>query len=178
MHLNSSNQEDKEFAEWIGNMSYKPNLHGSTSLPSYIKKSNDLDSFIENVYPRSVLQNPLENGMFFKERSILCSKNKTVEEINSKVLEMVTGEKITLFSSNTIQSDVTGSSMENALEEYLHSLTTSGLSTSKLELKAGLLVMLLRNLNPERGLCNGTRCIIHHIGQYVLTVKVLGSTSD
>ncbi len=68
--------------------------------------------------------------------------------------------------------------MNNIPKEYLHSLTTLGLPLSKLKLKVGLPVMLLRNLNPERGLCNGTRCIIHHIGQYVLTVKTLGSTFD
>jgi len=36
--------------------------------------------------------------------------------------------------------------------------------------------MLLRNLNPERGLCNGTRLIIQEIGQYVLKVKILGGS--
>lgn len=88
------------------------------------------------------------------------------------------GNKITLFSADSIQSDLTGSTMDDIPEEYLQSLTTSGLPPAKLELKVGLPVMLLRNLNPERGLCNGTRCIIHHIGQYVLKVKILGTSSN
>ena len=35
--------------------------------------------------------------------------------------------------------------------------------------------MLLRNINPEKGLCNGTRLIIRRIGQYVLQVSVPGA---
>lgn len=121
-----------------------------------------------------MLQSPLENGMFFKERAILCSKNATVKEINTKVQNKVVSDKVTLHSADSI----TGSTMDNVPEEYLHSLTTSGLPPAKLELKVGLPVMLLRNLNPEQGLCNGTRCIIHQIGQHVLKVKVLGVDSE
>ena len=35
-------------------------------------------------------------------------------------------------------------------------------------------LVLLSNINPEKGLCNGTRLLIHRIGQYVLQVKVPG----
>ena len=68
--------------------------------------------------------------------------------------------------------------MENLASEYLQSLNPSGLPPAKLELKIGLPVMLLKNLNPERGLCNGTRLIICEIGQYVLKVKILGGCND
>ena len=39
-------------------------------------------------------------------------------------------------------------------------------------------VMLLRNINPEKGLCNGTRLKIHRIGQYVLLVSILGAVDE
>jgi hypothetical protein len=44
--------------------------------------------------------------------------------------------------------------------EYLQSLTVSGLPLSKLRLKEGCPVMLLRNLDPAEGLCNGMRMIV------------------
>ncbi|GJR01604.1 ATP-dependent DNA helicase PIF1-like protein [Tanacetum coccineum] len=34
-------------------------------------------------------------------------------------------------------------------------------------------VMLLRNLNPSQGLCNGTRLIITDVGQFVIHAKIL-----
>ncbi|CEP13636.1 hypothetical protein [Parasitella parasitica] len=162
----------------LSNSSELDKQRGSIQLPPFLKKTTDVEMFIEDIYPKQVLQSPIQNSVFFKERAILCSKNTTVEETNAKVLRNVAGDIVTLFSTDTVQSDITGSSMGDVPEEYLHSLTPSGLPPSKLELKVGLPIMLLRNLNPERGLCNGTRCIIHQIGQYVLKVKVLGSESN
>ena len=38
-----------------------------------------------------------------------------------------------------------------------------GLPHHKLELKKNMPVMLLRNLDPKRGLCNGTRLLVDDI---------------
>ncbi|KAG1093981.1 hypothetical protein G6F42_018844 [Rhizopus arrhizus] len=129
---------------------------------------DDLDQFIEDIYPESVLQRPLENSDF--------SKNQNVDAINAKVMEKVVGEKVALYSADSVQSDLTNAQVETYPLEYLQTLSPSGLPPAVLELKVGLPVMLLRNLNPERGLCNGTRLIIQQIGQYVLKVKILGGS--
>ncbi|KAG5562227.1 hypothetical protein RHGRI_005083 [Rhododendron griersonianum] len=44
--------------------------------------------------------------------------------------------------------------------EYLNSLNPSGLLPFKLDLKVGCPIMLLRNIAPKGGLCNGTRLMI------------------
>ena len=43
--------------------------------------------------------------------------------------------------------------------EYLHSLRPNGFPPHMLNLKPGIPLMLLRNINPRQGLCNGTRLI-------------------
>ncbi|KAK4521041.1 Isochorismatase domain-containing protein [Mucor velutinosus] len=176
MRLANSNDTDRQFADWIGKMSYEPSMIGSIALPSFLRQMTDLDQFIEDIYPQHVLQCPLQNSDFFKERAILCSKNVNVDAINSKVMENVIGEKVTLYSADTVQSDLTNTETQAYPSEYLQTLSPSGLPPAVLELKVGLPVMLLRNLNPERGLCNGTRLIIQQIGQYVLKVKILGGS--
>ena len=50
----------------------------------------------------------------------------------------------------------------------------------ELNLKAGVPVMLIRNIDHALGLCNGTKLVITKLGCYVLEVKMLsgGNASD
>ncbi|KAG1179781.1 hypothetical protein G6F70_001515 [Rhizopus microsporus] len=81
------------------------------------------------------------------------------------------GEKVTLLSTDSADiNDADG--LHTIPAEYLQSLNPSGLPPSQLELKVGVPVMLLRNIDPARGLCNGTRLIVIHIGQYMLRVRL------
>ncbi|KAG1048934.1 hypothetical protein G6F42_029051 [Rhizopus arrhizus] len=73
---------------------------------------DDLDQFIEDIYPENILQRPLENSGFLNERAILCSKNQNVDAINAKVMEKVVGEKVTLYSADSAQSDQTNAKVE------------------------------------------------------------------
>nr|CDJ83290.1 Protein of unknown function DUF889 domain containing protein [Haemonchus contortus] len=52
--------------------------------------------------------------------------------------------------------------------EHLNRLQPSGMPAHELKLKQGCIVMLLRNLDVSKGLCNGTRLIVDQCGQYVL----------
>lgn len=47
------------------------------------------------------------------------------------------------------------------LTGVFNSISTCGLSPHKLTLKRGVLVMLLRNIDPKLGLCNGIRLLCH-----------------
>lgn len=60
--------------------------------------------------------------------------------------------------------------------EYLNLLTFPGFPLHHIELKVGCPVVLLRNLSPGDGLCNGARLIVSHIGLRVLHCLVLGGS--
>ncbi|EIE79551.1 hypothetical protein RO3G_04256 [Rhizopus delemar RA 99-880] len=51
--------------------------------------------------------------------------------------------------------------------EYLQSLNPHGLPPSVLELKVRMPVMILRNINAEKGLCNVTRVTALGIGEFL-----------
>ena len=48
--------------------------------------------------------------------------------------------------------------------EYLHTVTASGLPPHILELKENCPVILLRTLDQQKGLCNGTRLTVNKSG--------------
>jgi ATP-dependent DNA helicase PIF1 len=62
-------------------------------------------------------------------------------------------------------SAVVGVSMDSLyLVEFLNTLQFSGIANHKLELKVGVPILLLCNLNQSLGLCNGTRLIVKRLG--------------
>ena len=58
--------------------------------------------------------------------------------------------------------------------EHLHTITLSGIPPHRLELKVGMPVMLMRNLDPTGGLANGTRLVIRGMQRSVLDCEVVG----
>ncbi|KAF5186184.1 Atp-dependent dna helicase, partial [Thalictrum thalictroides] len=49
----------------------------------------------------------------------------------------------------------------------------SGVPSHLLELKIGVPVMLIRNINPSLGLCNGTRLIVTQLKSKILRAKII-----
>ena len=79
-------------------------------------------------------------------------------EMHEHVLRGMPREGHVLFSADSIAPG--GDSAANCPVEFLNSLDLSGLPSHEVKLKAGAAAMLLRNLDPHSGLCNGTRLII------------------
>ena len=61
--------------------------------------------------------------------------------------------------------------------EFLSTLSVTGIPPHVLRLRVGSIVLLLRNLNLKRGLCNGVRMLVHMMEQHVLEVELLTGPS-
>ena len=57
--------------------------------------------------------------------------------------------------------------------EFLQQLNTGRLSPALLCLKVSCPVILLRNLDPGEGLCNGTRIVILNVRRKVLQYRII-----
>ncbi|CAN1272991.1 ATP-dependent DNA helicase PIF1 [Linum perenne] len=86
----------------------------------------------------------------------------------------------TYFSADSLAT--TGSN-KDALDmeyplEFLNSLSFNGVPEHGLQLKPFCTVMLLRNLNPSVGLCNGTRILLPNLGNHLLRGIIIGGTME
>jgi hypothetical protein len=133
---------------------------------------NTLERLIGETYPNIHLAN--RSNQYFLERTILCCKNDDVDSINKTILEKMPGREKVLTSADSVDvPNQNHGGYQPYPVEYLNSLTASGLPLSKLSLKIGCPVMLLRNLDPSRGLCNGTRMIVKDIKNRAIKCEII-----
>ena len=180
MRVQGNSAEDNHYKNWLTQISYDANLQNTQiSFPSYIYQSYSLDDLISKVYPLPDLHRSLQNPQLFFKSAILSTTNTVVDSLNKKILNLMPGNTTTLLSTDSIDtSDQENDEIHHISTEYLQTLNPGNFPPSKLTLKEGCIVMLLRNLNPQIGLCNGTRLIVKKIGSYVLQVSVMNDNNS
>ncbi|GBM42449.1 hypothetical protein AVEN_116213-1, partial [Araneus ventricosus] len=112
-----------------------------------------------------------------KDRAVLTVNNERSMEINNKVLEFMPGNESVYKAVDMIMSEDPQDQLTFP-EEFLNSLTPTGLHPYELKLKIGCIIMLLRNLAPSKGLCNGTRLIITKLQQSIIQAKSIDGTES
>ena len=124
----------------------------------------------EHVYPK-LKENFAKIG-WLNGRAILAPTNKQVDQINNLIVDSFPGNPVVLSSSDEL---INPDDFQRFNTEYLNSLSPTGLPTHRLFLKKGMPLMLMRNLNPKMGLCNGSRLIFHKIHKkYLLECTIVG----
>lgn len=171
-------EENQRFAEWISSLSYDPNLYNRISLPPSIVHFYSLQHFCDHVFPREQLQHAYTNPSFFKDRAILSMRNDTVAALNDYLIEQFPGDSHLFESIDTADVNNTEDGSEQLPIEYLRSLTPAGLPPATLRLKVGAPIILLRNLYPKQGLCNGTRMVITQLGRRCIEARMVGGDFD
>ena len=74
--------------------------------------------------------------------------------------------------------DTSGSDLHELPVEQLQSIDIPSLPPSQLSLKIGAPVLLLRNLSPRDGLCNGTRMVVTSLRNHYIEARILGGDFD
>ena len=114
-----------------------------------------------------IFGNQITDPDCLSDRAILAPRNLDVNQINEEALDKLPG--ITHeYRSVDDTADDENEEGETFATEFLNSLTPAGLPPHLLRLKDGAIVILLRNLDVKRGLCNGTRLIVTHFGRFLL----------
>ncbi|XP_074300804.1 uncharacterized protein LOC141632127 [Silene latifolia] len=162
-NLEASAEDNEEEATWI-------------KIPEqYIGSLGELElkKVVAEMYPDFDFKHNDEN--YLRERAILTPLNETADFINNYMAGLLPGDEVTYRSCDEICSSSTECEdhFTSYPTEYLNSLVLQGVPHHELKLKVGMPVMLLRNISPVRGLCNGTRLIISRLGQFIVEGKII-----
>jgi hypothetical protein len=139
-----------------------PNL--STPEGRALRHTSDVDCGIEFVYPDTA--RILMRGAEFGGHAIITTTNFEVDNFTRLLIArmgLVPGDGLLheFLSSDSIQDDPSNRSLSDA---YLDGLPRqNGVPPHRLLLFEGAICMLVRNLDPKRGLVNSTKCIIKRI---------------
>ncbi|XP_074603972.1 uncharacterized protein LOC141857378 [Brevipalpus obovatus] len=173
--INMRASGDPQFARWLLQVGMGSN-DDIIRLPRNIITN---DPIIDATFGSNVtdfLPHLIEN------KCILAPTNDVTLKLNEEVLDKLPGSSKNFLSADVPLGD-DGSEINfrylntnlATLQtmEFLNSLTPSGFPPHCLRLKVGSVVMLLRNLAPDDGYCNGTRMIVREIGNNLIICSSL-----
>jgi len=171
--------EEKQFAKWLVNVG-----HGRLTDPecnvdipvTFHCHNNTVESLIDEIYGNmeAACHHDLPDE-FFSERAILSARNTDVHDLNDKILNFFPGELIEACSADTVMHDDPNGELLYPTE-YLNSIISSGLPLAHLKLKLGCPIILLHNLDPQRGLCNGSRGVLTRMTDRVMEIRLINGS--
>jgi hypothetical protein len=82
----SSIPENREFTQWLAEMSYNEHLISKTTLLNTIFQTSSVTMFAETIYPADQLHQVHQNPGFFISCAILSSYNCKIDELNEVFL--------------------------------------------------------------------------------------------
>lgn len=109
------------------------------------------------------------NHQWLCERAILAPKNDCVEVMNYQMQNLLPGDGRVY---NSIDTSIDPDQSILYPVEFLNSLNPAGLPPHKLELKIGVPIIMLRNLDPPK-LCNGTRLAIKKLYSNIIEATII-----
>ena len=122
---------------------------------------------IDQFFPS--LQEHANDARYMVDRALLTPINDDVERLNAKIISQFLGDEFRLHSYDEVEGDT----QHLYQQEFLNSISLGGLPPHISRLKKGAPIMLLRNIDPKAGLCNGTRLICCGCFNNVIEAEIL-----
>ncbi|XP_026425235.1 uncharacterized protein LOC113321555 isoform X2 [Papaver somniferum] len=167
-------RDDPSFSEFLLRVGdgEEPSLDGELiKVPDEMvipwQGEDSVDTLIEVVFP-----NLLDKGMdkdYMVVRGLITPLNEHVDKLNGNIINMFPGDEVTYHSFDSVQDDTRNLYQQ----EFLNSMSPGGLPPHILVLKLGSPIMLLRNIDPKNGPCNGTRLICKGFYRHLIDAEIV-----
>ena len=113
------------------------------------------------------IENNYADSAWLSSRSIICPTNSEVDAINNTIMSIFPGD-VKVYRSNDSEEE----NKHQYPIEFLNTLCPSGMRQYTLQLRKHSITMLLRNLDPVKGHCNGTRYVIEHLHGHIIDATI------
>jgi ATP-dependent DNA helicase PIF1 len=175
LERNMRSQKDPEFTDFllhIGDVTKEVNNEGEVLLPediciAYTGNGKDIDALIDWVYPK--LDDNKADSNYITSKAILTTKNDCVDMINIKMINKFQGYEKVYRSFDEAVDDPNN----YYPSKFLNTLMPNGLPPHVLKLKKNCPIILLHNIDPANGLCNGTRLVVCHFQKNVNDAEIV-----
>lgn len=191
MRITEAREDDNEgnstaaFKDWllkVGNGEAEAISRIGEDYPTWIKipekflirKWNcPIEEIVKATYTQ--FEERMHDDKYLVERAILTPLNDDAKKVNDYMFQISRAELKEYKSSDEICKGCSDSLEQESIypTEFLNGLTFSGFPDHLLKLKKGMPVMLIRNVNPSLGLCNGTRLVITNLGNWIVEARVI-----
>jgi ATP-dependent DNA helicase PIF1 len=169
-------QSDPWFSEYLLRIR---NGTEETIRDDYVRLPNDIvigytnmevavNKLIQDVFQS--LEEHATSAAYMSSRAILSTKNEHVDRLNAIMIERFPGEEKVYHSFDTVVDDP----QNHFPIDFLNSITPNGLPPHELKLKINCPVILLRNLDPNNGLYNGTRLMVRALQDNAIDAEIVG----
>ncbi|KAB2620482.1 hypothetical protein D8674_043012 [Pyrus ussuriensis x Pyrus communis] len=155
---------DCEFSEFllrVGDGNEDVIMDDMVKLPECMvipwESEHSINQLIAKIFPD--LEDHINDATYMVERAVVTPTNEDVDMLNEKIINMFPGLEETMYSFDS--------------PEFLNSISLGGLPPHKLTLKRGAPIMLLRNIDPKLGLCNGTRLLCRGSYRNLIDAEIL-----
>jgi ATP-dependent DNA helicase PIF1 len=95
-----------------------------------------------------------------------------VDGINARMIDRFPGKATLFYSLDSVDDD----ECNNYPQDFLNSITHNGLPPHELRIKINCSLILLRNLDPCSGLCNGTHLVVRTVDKHILDAEIVNGT--
>nr|XP_017187377.2 uncharacterized protein LOC108173217 [Malus domestica] len=131
------------------------------------ESEHSINLLIAKIFPD--LEDHINDATYMVERAVVTPTNEDVDMLNEKIINMFPDLEETMYSFDSVEDNP-----RNLYQpEFLNSISLGGLPPHNLTLKRGAPIMLLRNIDPKLGLCNGTRLLCRGSYQNLIDAEIL-----